>query len=157
MLHGSYTHALDAKGRVAVPRPLLDEMRGRKREAPELALTPGTDGCLFLFASRDLDSVLENVIASPFAPAEAAHFQRMFFSKLFRCAPDGQGRILVPPPLQRFAGLARDVVFVGVRNRVEVWASERWAALEAKAGSQFDTLARKSYGSPLGREGGGSR
>jgi MraZ protein len=165
VLHGSYTHALDAKARVAVPRALLDGLRsplpgkagGKKAAAAELALAPGTDGCLFLFASRDLDAVLQDVIASPFAPAEAALFQRFFFSKLFRLAPDGQGRILVPEPLQRFAGLERDVVFVGVRNRVEVWSRERWAAAEKKAAAQFDSLARKSYASPLGGQGGGSR
>ena len=42
------------------------------------------------------------------------------------CPIDKQGRILVPPSLREYAGLARDVVVVGMTRRFELWSRERW-------------------------------
>lgn len=130
-------------------------MPSSKGKAAPLVLAPGTDGSLLLLPRADLDAVLQNVLASPFAGADAANFQRLFFSRLFECSPDGQGRILVPPPLQAFAGLKDEVTFVGVGNRVEIWSAARWASLEAKTSPRFDKLARASYAPPMGANGAG--
>jgi MraZ protein len=43
------------------------------------------------------------------------------------CALDVQGRILLPAALRAPAGLAHEVVVVGVLNRFEVWAPETWS------------------------------
>ena len=34
---------------------------------------------------------------------------------------DKQGRILIPSVLREFAALEKDVVFVGVGSRIEIW------------------------------------
>ena len=41
---------------------------------------------------------------------------------------DKQGRILVPGNLREHAGLDKDVVLVGVIDKIEVWDKERWGA-----------------------------
>lgn len=33
---------------------------------------------------------------------------------------------MLPPLLRLHAGIAKDVVIVGVGNRAEIWAAERW-------------------------------
>jgi len=42
------------------------------------------------------------------------------------CEPDKQGRILIPVKLRESAGLEKDIVFVGVLNKIEIWSKERW-------------------------------
>ena len=42
------------------------------------------------------------------------------------CEMDKQGRILIPSKLREHAGLDKDIVFVGVLNKVEIWSKERW-------------------------------
>ncbi len=39
---------------------------------------------------------------------------------------DKQGRILIPSVLREFAALEKDVVFVGVGSRIEIWNRTRW-------------------------------
>ncbi|HWT27276.1 MAG TPA: division/cell wall cluster transcriptional repressor MraZ, partial [Mobilitalea sp.] len=42
------------------------------------------------------------------------------------CEADNQGRILIPAKLRESAALDKDVVFVGVLNKIEIWSKERW-------------------------------
>ena len=39
---------------------------------------------------------------------------------------------------------------VGVRDRVEIWAAERWDAFEEESGDSFDDLERVLNGSAKG-------
>ena len=51
---------------------------------------------------------------------------RFFFSGATDVETDKQGRILIPQPLRDHAGLTKDVTFVGVSSRVEIWDTSRW-------------------------------
>ena len=46
---------------------------------------------------------------------------------------DGQGRVQVPQSLRDYAGLTKDVVVVGVADRVEIWDAGSWAANSSEA------------------------
>ena len=39
---------------------------------------------------------------------------------------DNQGRFLLPQYLRNFAKLEKDIVFVGVGKRIELWSQEVW-------------------------------
>jgi MraZ protein len=41
---------------------------------------------------------------------------------------DRQGRILIPPALRRHAALSRDILFLGLGARIEIWDRTRYAA-----------------------------
>ena len=41
---------------------------------------------------------------------------------------DAAGRILVPGPLRKFAGLEKDVALVGQGARFELWDETKWAS-----------------------------
>ena len=49
------------------------------------------------------------------------------------CEPDGQGRILIPAKLRKYADLEKEVVVIGSFDRAEIWNAERWAREEAMA------------------------
>ena len=54
---------------------------------------------------------------------------------------DKQGRILIPPQLREHAGIERDVVIIGVSNRVEIWSQEQWEAYSVKAAESYEDIA----------------
>ena len=57
---------------------------------------------------------------------EARQLQRHFMAGAAEVETDKQGRFLVPAKLREQAGLTKDVVFVGVVSKIELWSKERW-------------------------------
>ena len=57
----------------------------------------------------------------------------LFKSKVIGLAqfvtPDGQGRIRIPQPLLREAGLEKDGVLLGMYDKFEIWDQSRFEAL----------------------------
>ena len=58
---------------------------------------------------------------------------RVWFSSARHFVPDKQGRFAIPQPLREFARLERDVMVLGVDNRIELWNPVRWREVEADA------------------------
>ena len=54
---------------------------------------------------------------------------------------DKQGRILIPSTLRSFAELEKDVVLVGVLDRVEIWDKDRWEANNEYEDDDMDEIA----------------
>ena len=46
----------------------------------------------------------------------------------FETEEDNQGRILLPQELRDYAQIKKQIVFIGVGNRMEIWAEEVWNA-----------------------------
>jgi division/cell wall cluster transcriptional repressor MraZ len=53
---------------------------------------------------------------------------------------DSNGRVLMPDKLKRHAGIDKDVVLVGVRDRAEIWSKEAWDKYEASHGDLLQHL-----------------
>jgi MraZ protein len=52
--------------------------------------------------------------------------ERFILGSAFETEPDTQGRIIIPEILVKYANLDKDLVYVGLINRVEIWAKEAW-------------------------------
>ncbi|MBI5878964.1 MAG: division/cell wall cluster transcriptional repressor MraZ [Chloroflexi bacterium] len=122
---GEFEHSLDEKGRLTIPQAFRDRLTGT------LFITRGLDGCLFILRTSEFESLREKILNLPIGHSEGRTFSRMFASGA-ECELDRQGRILVPAGLRDYAGLNGTAIVVGVLNRVEVWAKERWAAEVAR-------------------------
>ena len=46
---------------------------------------------------------------------------------------DGQGRLALSESVREYAALDKDVVIVGVADRIEIWATEVWASIQEEA------------------------
>ncbi len=120
MLMSEYMHTIDAKGRVILPV----DFRGELGET--FVITKGLDGCLFIYGQTEWEALSGKLRQLPLAKPEARAFVRFFFSGARTLECDRQGRFLVPPTLRTYGQLKKDVVLIGVSNRVELWAKEAW-------------------------------
>ena len=59
---------------------------------------------------------------------EARQMQRYFMAGAVECECDKQGRVMIPAKLREHAGIVKDIVSVGVVNKIEIWSKERWEA-----------------------------
>lgn len=120
MFMGQYNHSVDAKGRLIVP------VKFREQLGEDFVVTKGLDGCLFVYPNEEWTSIESRFREMPLTTKDARKFSRFFFAGAAQCEVDKQGRILIPAVLREFAELKKDVVLVGVLNRIEIWSVERW-------------------------------
>ena len=150
MFCGDSRHSVDAKHRVFLPKRFQSELPLDDSGARVCVLTRGLDGCLYLFTEAGLEQALERMDTEAFAGADERKLQRLFFSFTSRVTLDASGRLLIPEKLRKLAGIQKEVVMVGVRQRVEVWAGERWDAFEAENEAAFDELEEVLTGKSSG-------
>ena len=119
-LLGQHRYQLDAKGRIALPQKYRDEF------AAGVYLTLGQDGCLFAYPGEEWARRSAEVRSAPIGGKEGRNYARMFFGNAERADLDGQGRLVIPQTLRARAGLSREVVVLGVGERLEIWEAEAW-------------------------------
>jgi MraZ protein len=70
---------------------------------------------------------------------------RFVFAGASETELDGQGRVMLPPPLLEHAGLSRDIVVAGVRDFLEIWDLDAWKRVQTESeGSVEDVTERLS-------------
>ena len=119
MFMGEYNHTIDAKGRIIIPSKFREAL------GDTFVVTLGLDGCLFVYPNDEWLSFVAELKNLP-GNKEARQLQRYFMAGAADCEVDKQGRILIPSKLREQAGLDKDVVFVGVLSKIEIWSKERW-------------------------------
>lgn len=146
---GTYEHALDSKGRVAVPKKFREGLLGTETDfiGEKLIVCYGLSKQLFVFSTQGFENLSHGYAQLPGEDADL--LDRFFGASAMECQLDAQGRILIAPVLKAFAALEKDVVWVGQRGRVELWASNRWNdALDAVQQGVFLSSAenlKKAY------------
>jgi MraZ protein len=134
---GTYRRALDDKLRLALPKPLREQLV----PGEPLYLTPGLDSCLAIYAPLAFATLADRLEVSSPAAREVRDYSRLFFSQAASVTPDAQWRFRVTPELTQWAGLAGEVTVVGVRDHIEVWGVEKWEQYIAQRDGQYEQLA----------------
>ena len=137
---GESEHTLDSKHRVFVPRRFQGGFERDAEGRAVVIVTRGFEGCLFLFSEAGFAEILAGLRTRAFAGTEERRMQRLFFSNASRTTLDGSGRLLVPEKLRTRVGMEREVVLVGVVDRVELWPKADWEAFERQNSGDFDQL-----------------
>ena len=125
-LLGTHSYQLDPKGRLSLPA------RFREAFADGAWLTIGQDGCLFAFPRVEWERRSEEVGASPLSDAAGRAYSRLFFGSSDETKLDGQGRLTIPQRLRDATGIAKEVVVLGVRDRMEIWDREAYERYETQ-------------------------
>lgn len=116
MLLGEFRHGLDAKGRIIFPAKLREDL------GEVFYVTKSPEGCLLVYPQEGwlkLDNQLRSI-----PMGKGSQMQRYFFGQACEASADKQGRVNLPEALIKHAQLKKDVVIVGMSERVEVWDAE---------------------------------
>jgi MraZ protein len=124
---GEYQHSVDDKGRLVMPSKF------RHRLSDGVVVTKGQEHCLYVFPADRWEIEVERVNRLPRTNRRNRNYARSFFGSANDQELDKQGRIVLPQPLRAFADLDKDVVIVGVSDRLEIWDTEAWEALSGEA------------------------
>jgi len=139
MFYGEYAHTLDRKGRIIIPSKIREALK--EVYAEKLYITRGLDKCLFMFTEDEWKTQETKFRSMSFTKSEHRKFNRMYFSGAQEVVPDKQGRVLLASYLKEYAGIKKDVVFVGVSNRVEIWEKQKWREYFEESRQSFEEVA----------------
>lgn len=131
MFRGVTSLTLDSKGRLAIPAKFREVLQ--LRAAGKLVVTADSASCLLIYPAPDWEPIQQRLMALSSFNARTRDLQRLLVGNASDVELDGAGRILVPGPLRKFAGLERDVALVGQGARFELWDEEKWAAQMEKS------------------------
>ena len=124
MFRGANKVTLDAKGRMVMPTRYRDRIQ--ERSQGRLVVTVDRDQCLLIYPLPDWEEIERKLMRLPSLHAQARRLQRLMVGHATDLELDGHGRVLLPPKLREFAGLARQAVLIGQGNRFELWDEARW-------------------------------
>jgi len=117
-----YECKLDAKGRLVLPARIkngLPETSGN-----ELVIGLGFEECLIVYPILEFKKLYAKVAGlSEFNP-DYRKLQRNFFRGNTVVELDSSGRFLIPKQMLNYAQLEKQVVVVGMGNKVELWNPE---------------------------------
>lgn len=130
MFRGVNALTLDSKGRLAIPTRYREELvrvaNGR------LVVTVDRDHCLLLYPLPEWEEIERKLVKLPSFNAPARRLQRLLIGHATEVELDGNGRILLPPPLREFAALDKTVVMIGQGNKFEIWDEAQWNTRRAE-------------------------
>lgn len=108
--------ALDAKGRLTVPARYRDVLMAAENGQMVIAKSP--DGCLTLYPKSVWDQFEAELAA---LPRKFDNWRRLYIGSATEVEIDSGARVLIPQELREYAGLQKDVVFMGVIDKFELW------------------------------------
>jgi len=131
---GEHQHTIDPKGRIVLPRRFRDDL------AKGCFITKGQDRCLFVFTPEQWEQEVERIRSLPRTDRRLRNYSRVFFAGASDQKLDKQGRIQIPASLRDYADLDKEVLVVGVGERVEIWNADTWQEVTSDADAEYSDI-----------------
>ena len=116
---GEYAYSLDSKGRVNIPAKFRQSLSADSQNT--FVITRGLDPCVWVYPLeqwKEIENNLRNL-------SSVKNIHRTFVRDTARYASpstyDKQGRITLTLSLTEYAGLEKDVLIIGMINKIEIW------------------------------------
>jgi MraZ protein len=133
MFRGHFQHAVDEKGRVAVPNPFRGALSGLQDE--RLVATKywlRDHRCLDVYPLSAWKRIEDRVRAMDPFDEDVVSFCNLYVAPAQELPLDNQGRILIPPLLREHAGIKRDVTITGDVDKFRIWDRQVWQEVLAE-------------------------
>ncbi|HEC24949.1 MAG TPA: division/cell wall cluster transcriptional repressor MraZ [bacterium] len=139
MFSGRYNHSIDDKGRVKVPQKIKDSLVS-VYDNTAIVIT-NLDKCLVAYPTEEWRKLEEKALKLPSMQKNVLEFLRYFFSGAEEVEFDKMDRMHISQSLKISGNLNKEVVFVGIINRFEIWDRDLWDANFEGAKSNFESIA----------------
>lgn len=137
MFIGEYIYTIDDKKRLAIPSKFRRDLGKRA------VITRGLDNSLVVYPFDEWEKVAKKLEALPNSQTDARGFTRIMLSGAAEAQLDKLGRILIPDSLKDYALLKKNAALIGLSNRIEVWAEERWRGYKEKMEKEMGDMAER--------------
>ncbi len=135
MFIGEYSHIIDEKGRISLPKKF------RAKFASGLVVTRGLDHCLWVYPADEWKEMAEKIAALPVTQKNARSFARLMLAGAMDLELDRAGRINLPEYLKNYSNIDKKIVVCGMYNRLEIWPKDSWEDFKNKMEDESEEVA----------------
>lgn len=139
-----YECTLDAKGRLVLPNKIKSILP--VESCNTLVVSRGFEPCLVIYPKSEWAHVFSKVAGLNEFNIEHRTFQRNFLRGNTEVELDKIGRFMLPKTLIDHAKLSKNLIIVGLGNRLELWDSEVYKQFLINDQEEFSLLAQKFLG-----------
>ncbi len=140
MFIGEYHYLIDNKNRISIP------VKFRRHFKKGAVLTKGIDTCLSLYPLEVWRKVAQRLVELPTNRAKSRTFIRLMLAGAMDVKLDGQGRIILPDYLKKYAGLRKKIVIGGLYNKLEIWDEAKWETYKKRSEASSADIAETLEG-----------
>lgn len=144
---GEIPSSIDSKGRTCIPAKFRDALANLSSDG-RFIITKGApvdlaDGLfgrgLSVYPLEVWDEIKKKIIANEggFTSAQLNSLKRQIINPAEECSADKLGRLLIPASLRVHAELERDIWFVGMGQRFDIWSKATYARIVAQDEKNF--------------------
>ena len=142
---GEYSYSLDTKGRVNVPAKFRQSLS--KKNENTFIITRGMDSCIYVYPLSQWKKIEDSLREI----SSLSKIHRTFVRSTARYASsstyDKQGRITLTPSLIEYAKIEKEVLIIGMVNKMEIWNPKQLKETEEQSiainQTEYDELAEK--------------
>ncbi len=147
MFRGRFEHTIDAKGRVSLPAKYREILSSNYNDR---LIVTNFDSCLVAYPYEEWVILEEKFSQHSIMEEDVQTFIHYFISGATEATIEKLGRMLIPPHLRKHAGLEREIVFVGMITRIQIWDKARWDEKFTEAQEKFNQIKGKETLAKLG-------
>lgn len=136
---GEFNVSIDLKGRISIPASIRDELR-QVYKSEGLFVTRYKKG-LVAYPPSKWQEICANVLAMPPGPNREANLRNRI-APAKECSFNAQGRIQIPQSLRDHAGLDKDVVVIGMFEKIEIWSLQAHELITRESEALLDADAQ---------------
>ena len=138
---GEYHKTLDLKNRVNIPAKFRKALNPINNKT--FVITRGFDQCLVLYPIYEWNIVEQQLSSLSSIRNKHRSFVRSIVRHASYVQYDTQGRIIVPEDLKKFSKIKKDVIIIGMINKIELWSLDNIEKHDNASNDsmEFDDLA----------------
>ncbi len=136
---GQFRYTTDAKGRINIPAKFRRSLDPEAKET--FVAAPGLDGCVFLYPLDEWEIEEEKLRKLAFTNKRNRRFMREYLSLASEGTCDKQGRVTISSELLKRAEIEKDVLIIGVLDRIELWNPDKYEQQVEDSDESFESIA----------------
>ncbi|MGB2868620.1 MAG: division/cell wall cluster transcriptional repressor MraZ [Bacteroidota bacterium] len=140
---GRFTYSVDNKGRIALPARLRKSVSSNANDT--FTITRGFEKCLSVYPQDEWNKLEESFRRLTFTDPQHRFFMRTLSEWATECQLDSQQRITFPQELLKYAGIEKEVLIIGVLDRIEIWNPGIYEEYQKSQPDTYETVAERVF------------
>ncbi|MDI6751345.1 MAG: division/cell wall cluster transcriptional repressor MraZ [bacterium] len=124
-------------GRIALPAKLRKSLS--ERNINSIVIARGYDQCLYLYLPEEWNLHIERMKQIPRARGRSLIRKLLFGATEEKI--DKQGRLVIPQILREYAQISKEIILIGLPERIEVWDKKAWEGYDSSV--SFEELGEE--------------